>query len=55
VPPFCHDNDVPVYLDETLTDFETVWAAAGTPRTVFPIAPEKIVECADAESVDIAE
>jgi prolyl-tRNA editing enzyme YbaK/EbsC (Cys-tRNA(Pro) deacylase) len=55
VPPFCHDSDVAVYLDETLTAFETVWAAAGTPRTVFPIAPEMIVECADAEIVDIAE
>src|SRR6056297_938486 len=31
VPPFCHEADVPVYFDETLADFETVWAAAGTP------------------------
>jgi prolyl-tRNA editing enzyme YbaK/EbsC (Cys-tRNA(Pro) deacylase) len=55
VPPFCHDTDVPVYLDETLTDYETVWAAAGSAETVFPIHPDDIVEHADAEVVDIAE
>jgi Uncharacterized conserved protein len=55
VPPFCHDTQVPVYLDETLTDYDTVWAAAGTPEAVFPIHPEEIVEHADATVVDIAE
>jgi prolyl-tRNA editing enzyme YbaK/EbsC (Cys-tRNA(Pro) deacylase) len=55
VPPFCHDTDVPVYLDETLTDYDTVWAAAGTPEAVFPIQPDDIVEHADAEVVDVVE
>lgn len=55
VPPFCHDGDPPVYLDETLTEFEVVWAAAGTPEAVFPISPEQIVEHADAEVVEVAE
>ena len=55
VPPFCHDTEVPVYLDRTLTDHETVWAAAGTPEAVFPIHPDDIVEHADAEIVEIAE
>lgn len=55
VPPFCHDTDVPVYLDETLAEFETVWAAAGTPRAVFPVASDELIECADAEVVDIVE
>lgn len=53
VPPFCHDTEVPVYLDETLTDFETVWAAAGTPQALFPVDPAKIREFADAEVVDV--
>ncbi len=55
VPPFCHDTAVPVYLDETLTDHETVWAAAGTPEAVFPIHPDDIAEHADAEVVDVVE
>ncbi|EMA50443.1 MULTISPECIES: YbaK/EbsC family protein [Halococcus] len=55
VPPFCHESDVPVYLDETLTGFETVWAAAGTPEAVFPVAPDRLEALASARSVDVAE
>jgi len=55
VPPFCHDGDLPVYMDETLAGFQTVWAAAGTPEAVFPIAPERIRRIADADVVDVSE
>lgn len=55
VPPLCHDTDVPVYLDETLLEYETVWAAAGTPQAVFPVAPDRLRELADATSVALAE
>ena len=55
VPPFCHDAEVPVYLDETLTEFETVWAAAGTPEAVFPIDPATLAELSGAEVADVAE
>ena len=55
VPPFCHDTTVLVYVDETLGEFDTVWAAAGTPEAVFPIAPEHLREFADARSADVAE
>lgn len=54
VPPFCHDTDVPVYLDETLTEYDIVWAGAGSSEAMFPIAPEDIVKYADAEMIDIA-
>jgi prolyl-tRNA editing enzyme YbaK/EbsC (Cys-tRNA(Pro) deacylase) len=55
VPPFCHDSSIPVYLDETLQNFATVWAAAGTPEAVFPIAPERLRDLADARPADVAE
>jgi prolyl-tRNA editing enzyme YbaK/EbsC (Cys-tRNA(Pro) deacylase) len=55
VPPFCHDADVPVYLDETLTAFEEVWAAAGTPTAVFPIHPDRVRDLSGATVADIAE
>jgi prolyl-tRNA editing enzyme YbaK/EbsC (Cys-tRNA(Pro) deacylase) len=38
VPPVGHDGDVRVVIDSSLLDQETVWAAAGTPHTVFPVA-----------------
>jgi prolyl-tRNA editing enzyme YbaK/EbsC (Cys-tRNA(Pro) deacylase) len=55
VPPICHDSAVPVYLDGTLLDHDTVWAAAGTPEAVFPIAPGRLRDLADATAVDVAE
>ena len=55
VPPFAHATDVPVVMDETLLDHETVWAAAGTPTAVFPIDPDVLREYADAEPVRVTE
>ena len=55
VPPFCHDGDVPVFLDETLADHDRVWAAAGTPEAVFPIDPDRLREFAGATVADVAE
>jgi prolyl-tRNA editing enzyme YbaK/EbsC (Cys-tRNA(Pro) deacylase) len=55
VPPFCHRTAVPVFLDETLTEFDEVWAAAGTPEAVFPIDPESIAGFSDATVTDVVE
>ncbi len=55
VPPFCHDSEVPVYVDETLTGHEEVWAAAGTPQAVFPIAPDRLVELSGGTVAAFAE
>jgi prolyl-tRNA editing enzyme YbaK/EbsC (Cys-tRNA(Pro) deacylase) len=55
VPPFCHDTEVPIYMDETLAEFDTVWAAAGTPQAVFPIAPDTLREYAGATLLDVAQ
>lgn len=55
VPPFCHDTDVPVFVDETLLQFGEVWAAAGTPEAVFAIDPELLVDLADATVADVRE
>jgi len=55
VPPFCHDESVPVYVDETLTEFDTVWAAAGSSDAVFPIDPDRLAEIADATVTDVVE
>jgi prolyl-tRNA editing enzyme YbaK/EbsC (Cys-tRNA(Pro) deacylase) len=55
VPPFCHDEPVPVFVDETLLEFDTVWAAAGTPKAVFPIEPAELRRYADAEPTSVSE
>lgn len=37
-PPFGHARPLSVYADEALRRHDPVWAAAGTPTTVFPIS-----------------
>jgi Cys-tRNA(Pro) deacylase len=53
VPPFGHASPLPVYVDEDLTRFDVVWAAAGTPFAVFAIAPGKLVEVCGGTAVDL--
>ena len=43
VPPFAHVHPIETVVDEDLLAYELVWAAAGTPRAVFGIAPERLV------------
>jgi len=43
VPPYGHPRPLRTILDEDLLGYETVWAAAGTPTAVFPIAPDELV------------
>ena len=44
VPPFAHARAMDTVVDEDLLAYDVVWAAAGTPRAVFPIAPGALVE-----------
>lgn len=39
VSPLGHAKPVKLVLDEDLQQFETTWAAAGTPFSVFPLTP----------------
>ncbi|KTG10035.1 prolyl-tRNA editing protein [Haloprofundus marisrubri] len=53
VPPFCHDAEIRTFVDPTLLDYETVWAAAGTPSAVFALTPESLREHASATVADV--
>ena len=53
VPPFGHTSRLPVYVDEDLTHFDVVWAAAGTPFAVFAITPEELVRASQASVADL--
>lgn len=48
VPPFCHERELPVYMDERLQGRE-LWAAAGAPTTVFSINAERLAALVDPE------
>ena len=53
VPPFGHTSRLPVYVDEDLTRFDVVWAAAGTPFAVFAITPEELVQASGGTLADL--
>ena len=53
IPPLGHDTPLATFLDEALLDHDVVWAAAGTPDAVFPIAPAKLAEATAATIIAV--
>jgi prolyl-tRNA editing enzyme YbaK/EbsC (Cys-tRNA(Pro) deacylase) len=53
VPPIGHAKQLPMFMDESLLIFETVWASAGTPHAVFSIAPDDLRRVTDARVIAI--
>jgi prolyl-tRNA editing enzyme YbaK/EbsC (Cys-tRNA(Pro) deacylase) len=54
VPPFPHREGVLAYPDVSLTRFREVWAAGGTPNTVFRIGSSDLVRCLGRGPFDLA-
>jgi len=44
VPPYGHPAPLDTLVDEDLMGYDEIWAAAGTPRSVFPLTPAELVE-----------
>lgn len=55
VPPVGHPTLLPVFLDETLLQHRTVYAAAGTPHAVFAIDPHLLARVTEGVIADLAE
>jgi prolyl-tRNA editing enzyme YbaK/EbsC (Cys-tRNA(Pro) deacylase) len=55
VPPFGHVTRMRVLADRGLLAHGTVWAAAGTPHTVFALGPGELVEHAQGSLADVRE
>lgn len=54
-PPFGYPAPLAVVIDEDLLAHPRVWAAAGTPETVFAIEPDALRRASQATTADIAE
>lgn len=48
VAPIAHKTPSPVFFDPRLLDFTEVFAAAGTPRHIFSVAPATLRDLANA-------
>lgn len=53
--PWGHPQQLQVLCDEDLLSYDSVWAAAGTPDTVFPLSPQDLLRVAGATVADVAE
>jgi prolyl-tRNA editing enzyme YbaK/EbsC (Cys-tRNA(Pro) deacylase) len=52
VAPLGHLTPVPCFFDARLCDFTRIWAAAGTPRHIFPADPHELRRALDVELAD---
>lgn len=52
-PPFGHDTHLAIWCDRDLTTYQQVWAAAGSPTTVFPITPEVLMRTTGAHVLEV--
>src|SRR3954452_17108605 len=53
VPPFAHATATITFIDRDLLEYDTGWAAAGTPRHVFAISPDDLVRVTGAAVTDL--
>jgi prolyl-tRNA editing enzyme YbaK/EbsC (Cys-tRNA(Pro) deacylase) len=52
IPPFGHATPLVTYVDEDLLKYDVVWAAAGTPKAVFSVAPARLRDATGATVID---
>ena len=53
VPPIAHQVQPVVFIDESLFQYEKIWAAAGTPNAVFQLTPDDLVRLAGGVVADV--
>lgn len=51
VPPFGHPQALETLMDEDFFPLDTLWAAAGSAQSVFPITPQRLQELTAAAIV----
>lgn len=55
VPPVAHREAMPTLIDGSLGRFKTVYAAAGSPRAIFPIEFNALMQVTQGQLADITE
>ena len=53
VPPLGHATPAAIFMDEDLFRFAEIWAAAGSPYSVFAVAPAKLLEASEATVMEL--
>jgi len=53
VPPVGHVQVIEIYIDPDLLQYQTIWAAAGTPKAIFEVAPQDLVKMTGGRVVSL--
>jgi len=53
VSPIGLVSDVPLYLDQSLWEYQTVYTAAGTANSALPVSPDRLSEITGATVIDV--
>jgi prolyl-tRNA editing enzyme YbaK/EbsC (Cys-tRNA(Pro) deacylase) len=53
VPPIAHLQKMETYIDEDFLQYETIWAAAGTPNAIFALKTEDLQKMTDGSVVTV--
>ena len=53
VPPLGHAQEMETYLDEDLLQYQTIWAAAGTPNAIFELTPGDLQKMTGGRAVRV--
>ena len=53
VPPVAHTSELRTLLDRKLLNHAEIWAAAGTPESVFRMSPQQLGLITDGEWLDL--
>jgi prolyl-tRNA editing enzyme YbaK/EbsC (Cys-tRNA(Pro) deacylase) len=54
VAPIGHPEPVRTVVDHVLAEYDTIWAAAGTPHTVVPLSYQQLTALTGGASVSVA-
>ncbi len=46
-------QEIPTYIDQDLLEGDEIWAAAGTPRAVFKLTPDELLEATHGEVISV--
>jgi prolyl-tRNA editing enzyme YbaK/EbsC (Cys-tRNA(Pro) deacylase) len=53
VPPAGHIQQIQVFIDEDLLQYDEIWAAAGTPKAVFKLTPQELQKITAGQVVSV--
>jgi len=55
VPPVAHPKPLATILEVSLQDYAEIWAAAGTPDSVFCMTPQQLQQITGGDWMDVAQ